>query len=235
MTGGAKGIGAAIARRLDAEGMAVAILDLDLAAAEETASSVSSASAHAVDVASYDSVTHAVADAMSAWGRLDVIVNNAGWDRVEAFLENDPSLWDRLIGINLRGPINVCHVALPSLIGGGGGRIVNVPSDAGRVGSTGETVYAACKGGVIALTKSLAREMARHGITVNCVCPGPADTPLMKELRSTELGEKIMDAVTKATRCGGWRARRRSRTRWGSSPRPRRRSSRARSSRCPAA
>jgi 2-hydroxycyclohexanecarboxyl-CoA dehydrogenase len=199
VTGGAKGIGAGIAARLSHDGLGVAILDLDAGGAAKAASALSHASAHACDVSSLESVRRAVADVIERWGGIDVLVNNAGWDRVELFLENDPALWQRLIGINLLGPIHLCHAALPHMIERGGGAVVNVASDAGRVGSSGETVYAACKGGVIALTKSLAREMARHRVTVNCVCPGPADTPLMQELRSTELGERIMDSVAKAT------------------------------------
>jgi len=199
VTGGAKGIGAGIAGRLSRDGLAVAILDLDADGAAKAASALAQASAHACDVSSLESVRAAVSGVLERWGGIDALVNNAGWDRVELFLDNDPALWQRLIGINLLGPIHLCQAALPHMIERGGGAVVNVASDAGRVGSSGETVYAACKGGVIALTKSLAREMARHKITVNCVCPGPADTPLMQELRSTELGERIMDSVAKAT------------------------------------
>lgn len=199
VTGGARGIGAGIAARLARDGLAVAILDLDADGATKAASELPQASAHGCDVSSLDSVRTSVQEVVERWGGIDVLVNNAGWDRVELFLDNDPALWQRLIGINLLGPINLCHTVLPHLIERGGGAVVNVASDAGRVGSSGETVYAACKGGVIALTKSLAREMARNKITVNCVCPGPADTPLMQELRSTDLGERIMDSVAKAT------------------------------------
>ena len=199
VTGGAKGIGAGIASRLARDGFAVAILDLDVEGGSRVVTELAGASAHACDVSSLESVRGAVAEVIERWGGIDVLVNNAGWDRVELFLDNDPALWQRLIGINLLGPIHLCHAALPHMIERGGGAVVNVASDAGRVGSSGETVYAACKGGVIALTKSLAREMARHKVTVNCVCPGPADTPLMQELRSTELGERIMDSVAKAT------------------------------------
>ena len=198
VTGGAKGIGAAIASRLARDGFAVAILDLDVEVGTRVATELARASAHACDVSSLESVRGAVADLIQRWGGIDVLVNNAGWDRVELFLDNDPALWQRLIGINLLGPVHLCHAALPHMIERGGA-VVNVASDAGRVGSSGEAVYAACKGGVIALTKSLAREMARHKVTLNCVCPGPADTPLMHELRSTELGERIMDSVAKAT------------------------------------
>jgi 2-hydroxycyclohexanecarboxyl-CoA dehydrogenase len=199
VTGGAKGIGAAISRRLSEDGFGVAIFDVDADAARSVAQSLIAGSAHRADVASYESVGEAVQATADRWGRVDALVNNAGWDKVEPFLKNDPSLWDRLLAVNLRGPINLCHLVLPKMADGGGGRVVNVASDAGRVGSTGEAVYSACKGGVIALTKALAREMARHQITVNCVCPGPTDTPLLAEIRSEETGDRIIDAIVRAT------------------------------------
>jgi 2-hydroxycyclohexanecarboxyl-CoA dehydrogenase len=199
VTGGARGIGAGVCRRLADQGAVVAVFDLLHADAEEIVAGLPDGSAHDVDVSDHRSVTAGVEAVLERWERIDVLVNNAGWDRVQPFLETDPELWDQLIGVNLRGPMNVSHAVLPTMVTQGSGRVVNVASDAGRVGSSGETVYAACKGGVIALTKSLAREMARHDITVNCVCPGPANTPLMEELRSTETGERIMDAVVRAT------------------------------------
>ncbi len=198
VTGGAKGIGAAIAARLSSDGLAVAVLDVDADSAEATAAGLGG-SAHPADVSSYDSVRSAVDQVLERWGRIDVLVNNAGWDRVQPFLDNEPELWNRLIGVNLLGPINLCHLVLPHMVSQGSGRVVNVASDAGRVGSSGEVVYSACKGGVIALTKALAREMARHGITVNCVCPGPTDTPLLAEIRSEETGDRIIDAIVRAT------------------------------------
>lgn len=199
VTGGAKGIGAAISERLASDGMAVAIFDVDVEAAEKAAAGLDAGSWHQADVSSYESVRHAVEAVLQRWERIDVLVNNAGWDRVEPFLQNDPALWDRLIRINLLGPVNLCHVVLPHMVGQGSGRVVNVASDAGRVGSSGEAVYSASKGGVIALTKALAREMARHGITVNCVCPGPTDTPLLAEIRSEESGDRIIEAIVRAT------------------------------------
>jgi 2-hydroxycyclohexanecarboxyl-CoA dehydrogenase len=114
------------------------------------------------------------------FGPATVLVNTVGWDRIEPFLDNTPEYWDQILGLNLLGPIRVTRAFLDGMISSGGGTIVNVASDAGRVGSTGETVYAGAKGGVIAFTKSLAREMARHAIRVNCVCPGPTDTPLFR-------------------------------------------------------
>lgn len=201
VTGGAKGIGAAISTRLSEDGFTVAVFDVDVKSAEKLVGSLpgSEASSHECDVSSYGSVRATVTEVLDGWGRIDVLVNNAGWDRVQPFLENDPELWDRLIGINLRGPINLCHAVLPDMVSRGSGAIVNVASDAGRVGSSAETVYAACKGGVIAFTKSIAREMARYRIRANCVCPGPTDTPLLEEIRSEDTGDKIIDAIIRAT------------------------------------
>jgi 2-hydroxycyclohexanecarboxyl-CoA dehydrogenase len=199
VTGGAKGIGAAICNRLSGDGFAVAVVDVDGEGAEAMAKELPQASAHTADVSSYPAVSGAVDAVLDRWDRVDALVNNAGWDRVQPFLENEPDLWPKLIGINLHGPINLAHAVLPHMVNRGSGRVVNVASDAGRVGSSGETVYSACKGGVIALTKALAREMARHAITVNCVCPGPTDTPLLAEIRSEETGDRIIDAITRAT------------------------------------
>jgi 2-hydroxycyclohexanecarboxyl-CoA dehydrogenase len=130
---------------------------------------------------------------LDSGGRLDVLVNAAGWDRLEPFLENEPEFWERIVNLNYLGPVRVSRAFLPAMIDAGGGAIVNVASDAGRVGSTGETVYAGAKGGVIAFSKSLAREMARHGIRVNCVSPGPTDTPLFRSLP-----EKMQVALERA-------------------------------------
>jgi 2-hydroxycyclohexanecarboxyl-CoA dehydrogenase len=199
VTGGAKGIGAGICKRLSEDGFAVAIVDLDGGGAEAIAKDLPNASAHTADVSSYDAVAAAVQGVIERWGRVDALVNNAGWDRVQPFLDNRPDLWSKLIGINLHGPINFAHAALPHLVSRASGRVVNIASDAGRVGSSGEVVYSACKGGVIAFTKGLAREVARHGITVNCVCPGPTDTPLLAEIRSEETGDRIIEAITRAT------------------------------------
>jgi 2-hydroxycyclohexanecarboxyl-CoA dehydrogenase len=200
VTGGARGIGEAVARRLASDGWAVAVADLDEPAAVALAAVLQADGARAagvaVDVADYAAVEAAVEQAEAALGPMTAVVNNAGWDRLEPFLDNEPSLWDRLIAVNLRGPINVSHVLGRRLAAQGtGGRMVNVSSDAARVGSTGEAVYAACKAGVIGLTKSLARELARHGVTVNAVCPGPTETRLLDEVRTSDLGAKVMRAI----------------------------------------
>jgi 2-hydroxycyclohexanecarboxyl-CoA dehydrogenase len=180
VTGAGSGIGQAIALRLVADGCRVAAADLNLAGAEATAAQASEVSAFEVDVADQGSVEALVAEVVSAMGSPTVLVNCAGWDEFHPFLETDRPFWDRIVAVNYLGVVSVCHVVAPLMIEAGGGRVVNIASDAGRVGSTGEAVYAGAKGGVIAFSKSLAREVARHAITVNAVCPGPADTPLFQ-------------------------------------------------------
>ena len=206
VTGAARGIGAAVARALAAGGLAVAVTDRDAAEAERTAAAIRGAGgmarAWALDVTDAASVAAAVQAAERELPPLWVLVNNAGWDRLEPFLENDPALWDRLLAINVRGVLEVTRSVLGGMVERRGGRIVNVSSDAGRVGSMGETVYAACKAGVIGFTKSLAREVARHAITVNAVCPGPTETALLDEVRASERGAKIMDAVRRTIPLG---------------------------------
>jgi 2-hydroxycyclohexanecarboxyl-CoA dehydrogenase len=203
VTGGGSGIGRAICQRLAAEGANVAVGDVNVAGAEETAGLVKAAgagSAFAVhmDVTSLDSVTEAVAAVRArCGGRIDVLVNNAGWDKLEPFLKSAPATWEKVIAINLRGPINCCSVALPVMVEQGSGRVVSISSDAGRVGSTGEAVYSACKAGIIGFSKTVAREMARHGITVNVVCPGPTKTPLLDEVTGGESGARVIEAMTR--------------------------------------
>jgi len=206
VTGAARGIGAAIAMRLARDGWAVGVTDVDEEGATQLADVLTEAGARAtavrMDVTDYDDVERAVTRVEGVLGGVTALVNNAGWDRFEAFLDNDPAIWDRLIAINLRGPINASHVVGRRLAAAGAGRIVNVASDAGRVGSTGESVYAACKAGVIGLTKSLARELARHEVSVNAVCPGPTETALLDQVRSTELGGKVMRAILRSIPLG---------------------------------
>lgn len=165
VTGGSSGIGAAIVERLAAAGHPVA--NFDLSAAEP------------VDITNREAVEAAVAAFAERTGPLYGLVNNAGWDVAKPFIETDPDLWRKVIDINLYGPLNVTHAALRRLAEAGRGRVVSIASDAGRVGSSGEAVYSACKGGIIALMKTLAREHARAGITFNSICPGPTDTPLL--------------------------------------------------------
>jgi 2-hydroxycyclohexanecarboxyl-CoA dehydrogenase len=206
VTGAARGIGAAVAHALAHDGYAVAVTDRDGPGAEAMAAAIREAGGQALplvlDVTDDASVRAAVAEASARLGPPWVLVNNAGWDRLEPFVQNDPALWDRLIAVNLRGPIAVTRAALDGMLARSGGRIVNVASDAGRVGSMGETVYAACKAGIIGFTKSLAREVARHAVTVNAVCPGPTDTALLDEVRATPRGAKVIDAVARAIPLG---------------------------------
>jgi 2-hydroxycyclohexanecarboxyl-CoA dehydrogenase len=189
LTGGGSGIGRAIALRLAEEGARVGILDLDAegGAATETAVRESGGRAHAyrVDISDYDAVESAVAAFTTAEGAIRGLVNCAGWDVAADFLDTQPDFWRKVIDINLVGPLNVTKLVLTRMVSAGSGRVVSIASDAGRVGSTGEAVYAACKGGIIAFSKSVARELARHGITLNTVCPGPTDTPLFANFEPT--------------------------------------------------
>lgn len=178
VTGAASGIGRAVALALARAGARVVAADRDLDGAKSTASRHEALSAHFVDLAAEETVTALRAEALGELGQVDVLVNAAGWDRAQPFLDNDESFWRDVVDINYLGPVRISRSFLPSMISNGGGRIVNLASDAGRVGSSGETVYAGAKGGVIAFTKSLARETARYAINVNCVSPGPTDTPL---------------------------------------------------------
>lgn len=193
VTGGVKGIGAAIVERLAAEGARVAIIDRDPPAAGQPI-----AASAQVDVGDYAAVAAAMKRFAAEVGDIDILVNNAGWDRVQPFLDNEPALWDTLVRINLIGVFNTIHVVLP-LMKGRGGRIINIASDAGRVGSSGEAVYSACKGGTIAFTKAMAREAARERVLVNCVCPGPTDTPLLSGMREEESVDRLMDAIVRST------------------------------------
>lgn len=203
VTGGAGGIGTAICKRFAAEGSAVAIFDLNRAAADKLAGELRAggarASSHGVDISDHAAVTTEVARAESELGPIDVLVNNAGWDHAARFIDTTPELWQKLIAINLVGPLNLHHAVVKGMATRGRGRIVNVASDAGRVGSSGESVYSACKGGIISFSKTLARELARKRINVNVVCPGPTDTALFRDFAGEgESGEKLRSALEKA-------------------------------------
>jgi 2-hydroxycyclohexanecarboxyl-CoA dehydrogenase len=183
ITGSGRGIGRAMAERFVAEHARVAVADLDKDTATETAAVLGEAAvAVHVDVTDRASVAAAVEETEALLGTIDVLVNNAGWDKITAFVETDEELWDRIIAVNLKGVLHCSRAIVPGMIGRRAGRVVNVSSDAGRVGSSGESVYSATKAGVIGFTKTLAREVARHGITVNAVCPGPTETPLLAEI-----------------------------------------------------
>lgn len=203
VTGAGGGIGAAICERLAGEGCQVALLDRDADAARAAAERVKAhgrrASTYIVDITDYAAVSDAVSSIVSEQGGVDVLVNNAGLDRFANFLDTTPDQWDAIIAVNLRGTLNMHHVVLPVMRGQGWGRVVNIASDAGRVGSSMEAVYSACKGGIIAFTKSVARELARTGIRLNVVCPGPTDTPLLAQfLQGGEDGAKILQALERA-------------------------------------
>jgi 2-hydroxycyclohexanecarboxyl-CoA dehydrogenase len=185
VTGAASGIGRAIALATGREGARVAALDLDgegaAAVAREIAAAGGEAHAWPLDVADAARVTAVVGEVVSRWSTVHVLVNCAGWDTPMPFVETTPEFWDKILAINLRGPIALTRAVLPAMIAQSYGKIVSIASDAGRVGSTGEAVYSAAKGGLIAFTKTIARETARHHINVNCVCPGPSDTPLFQK------------------------------------------------------
>lgn len=194
VTGGGQGIGKAIAGKLAAEGATVVVTDLDEASARQTADALPDAVAIRADVTDRQGVQAMVSRVVEQFGRVDVLVNNAGWDKASSFVDSDPADWDRAIAVNLYGVLHTCKAVLPLMAERGGGAVVNLGSDAGRVGSSGEAVYSAAKGGIIAFTKSLAREMARHQVRVNCVCPGPTDTALFASFA----GPKLREALTRA-------------------------------------
>ena len=195
VTGAGQGIGRAIAEKLAAEGAVVAVTDLDGSTAAATAAAIGGGAVGLqTDVTDRPGVAAMVRAVHEQHGRVDVLVNNAGWDKAVPFVESDPADWDRIVQINLYGVLNTCHQVLPIMAAQGGGAVVNIGSDAGRVGSSGEAVYSAAKGGVIAFTKSTARELARHQVRINCVCPGPTDTPLFASMG----GESLRAALVKA-------------------------------------
>lgn len=200
VTGGGSGIGRATVQRLVEEGCLVGIFDIDEAGAQATAAACGDkARAFATDIADRAAVERSAAAFEAAFGPPELLANVAGWDVMRNFLDTDPALWDRIIRINLIGPLHMHHVIVKGMAERGFGRVVNVSSDAARVGSSGEAVYAACKGGIVAFTKTLARELARRGVTLNVLCPGPTDTPLFDAVRSASPeGAKIGEAMARA-------------------------------------
>jgi len=207
VTGGGGGIGGATCRRFAAHGGRVAIHDRDVAAAEHVAAEIiasgGTARAFACDITDRASVEAAVAATEAELGPIDVLVNNAGWDVFKPFLQTEPSEWERLIAINLVGALTMHHVVLPGMVARKSGRVVNIASDAARVGSSGEAVYAACKGALVAFTKTMAREHSRDGITFNVVCPGPTQTALFEDYKKGAGNpEKLAEAFRRAIPLG---------------------------------
>jgi 2-hydroxycyclohexanecarboxyl-CoA dehydrogenase len=202
VTGAGSGIGRAIAEACAREGARVAVVDINAAGAGETVAAIEKAggsgTAWSLDITDVAAVDRMVDEVAARWNGVHVLVNCAGWDRPMPFVDTTPEFWDKVIAINLKGPIACMRAALRKMIPNASGRIVTIASDAGRVGSTGEAVYSAAKGGLIALTKTVAREVARHRINVNCVCPGPSDTPLFRNefaAASPKLAESLKRVI----------------------------------------
>ena len=203
VTGAAGGIGKEICKRFAEEGSIVIATDLDALRLKDLKSKLNglkgSVQTHELNIIDALAVESVVSKVLEENGKIDALINNAGWDYAAPFVDTDPNLWQKLININLMGPLNLQKAVLPSMINSGSGKIINIASDAGRVGSSGESVYSACKGGIIAFSKTLAREQARNGIIVNTVCPGPTDTPLLQSLvGNSEFSEKIYNGLKRA-------------------------------------
>jgi 2-hydroxycyclohexanecarboxyl-CoA dehydrogenase len=207
VTGGGSGIGRAIALRLAEERMKVAVLDLNADAALATAAAISNAggvaAAETCDICDYAAVQRAVTSVEERLGPVHTLVNNAGWDTPMPFLKTTPDFWSKVVAINYLGPVNVTHAVVARMVKRSGGRVVFIASDAGRVGSSGEVVYSGCKGATIAFSKALAREVARNNVLLNCLCPGPTNTPAMDAFVGTgEQGQKIRDAMVRGVPLG---------------------------------
>jgi 2-hydroxycyclohexanecarboxyl-CoA dehydrogenase len=200
VTGGASGIGAATCRRLAGEGARVAVTDVNVAGAGEIAAEVNGMP-YELDVRSSESIAAAVRGAEEELGPIDILVNNAGYDEFGFFVNTDEAMWDRVLAVNLRGVIAVTHAVLPGMQQRRRGRIVNVASEAGRVGSSGSGIYSAAKAGVIGFTKAVAREAARYEVTCNAVAPGPIETPLLMQAPEAlgEVGQKLVDVMVGST------------------------------------
>ncbi|MBC7360530.1 MAG: glucose 1-dehydrogenase [Desulfacinum sp.] len=202
VTGAARGIGKAIARVLAVQGAQVVVADMLEEEGQQTVKEITRdggrAKAVAVDVTDLDQVQAMVRQTRNTFGPVDILVNNAGWDKMQLFTETTPELWDKIIAINYKGVLNCVSAVLPEMMKRKQGRIISIASDAARVGSTGEAVYAGAKGAVIAFSKSIAREVARYQITVNVVCPGPTPTPLVEGMiQESELAKKVFPAMEK--------------------------------------
>ena len=201
VTGAGSGIGRAIALALAREGARVAVVDINEAGARETVATLEKEGgqghAYRADITRKTEIEATVADLVKRWGTVHILVNNAGWDKAEPFIQSTEETWDKVLAINLKGPIICTRAVLDEMMKNGYGKIVSIASDAGRVGSSGEAVYSAAKGGIIAFTKTIAREMARHRINLNCICPGPTDTPLLATVtaENPKLAESLKRAI----------------------------------------
>lgn len=200
VTGAARGIGRAIAGELAAAGHVVAVGDLRAEEAAEAAGQIGAgAAAFRLDVSDTASVETAITDVEQRLGPIEILVNNAGWDELRPFLETDEEFWDRVIEVNFKGCLRTCRRVVPGMIERGYGRVINIASDAARVGSSLEAVYSGAKGGVVSFTKTLAREVARNGVTANAVCPGPTETPMLDEMFAKgDESAKVLEAMRRA-------------------------------------
>lgn len=202
VTGGAQGIGKAISTALARQGARVAIADIDGTAAGKTVDELKQQSLAAMavqtDITDLEKVRQSVTKVKEEFGSIDVLVNNAGWDRMIPFIDTTPDFWDKVIDINYKGVLNCVYAVIHEMIEKNSGKIINISSDAARVGSSGEAVYAGAKGAVISFSKSLAREVARNQITVNVICPGPTDTPLTQQMQAeSEFAQKVLSKMDK--------------------------------------
>lgn len=204
ITGAGQGIGRAIAIKLAQEGARIVVTDLDHDNAKNVENEIKGmgheALSYQVDVTKYARVEEMVKDVARIFNGIDILVNNAGWDKIEPFLQSEEATWDKVISINFKGPINCFKAVLPFMVERKCGKVISISSDAGRVGSTGEAVYSGAKAGIIAFSKTIAREVAQHNIHVNCVCPGPTDTPLLQSIST--INPKLVDALKRATPLG---------------------------------
>ena len=200
VTGGGQGIGRAICLELARQGAKVCVADLNPETAAKVAGEIRDmgheAIAVQVDITDLEKVKKSIQKAIDSFGAVDILINNVGWDKTELFVNSKPETWDRVININFKGPVNCFSAVLPHMIERKYGKIVSVASDSGRVGSSGEAVYSGAKGGIIAFSKTIAREVARYGINVNCVSPGPTDTPFFAEVAGDN--PKIAEGLKKA-------------------------------------
>ena len=202
ITGGSRGIGKGIANVMAGQGARIVIADLLKEEAEKTAAEINdgggTAMAVKTDICNFEEVKSMVAQAKERFGSIDILVNNAGWDKMIPFAQTDPALWDKIIDINYKGVLNCVFCAMEEMKAANYGKIISIASDAGRVGSSGEAVYSGTKGAVIAFSKAMARELARNKVNVNVVCPGPTETPLVKEMKEdSDINNKILSGMAK--------------------------------------